>query len=761
MRIVVNFLLSLLISFGIIFSSSSNAEITSNDYFNRAIDKIKNNKFDEAEDDLKTAIKLSQLNGEREQEANALFQIAKIKYRIGSNPESLEAYKKSLTIFNSIKNTKGEANALLGLANLERVLSNDAESISYFEKALILYTSIDDRTGEANVFDGLGSVFNKKGQYALAKKYYLDAKRVYSVTKDSMGEGNVLLGIALIDAKQGLLTDARSNFLAAKNLHNSIGNNLGEANVLLEFGRFEYTLDQIESSKKNLQQALQLYENAESILGKANVIQILAEMDLSSNKYDEASRGYTRALNLFISIQNLTGEANSYIGLANLELRKNNFEEASKNFNLAKNIYSKISLPYGVANVEFGLGSLYGIQNNLVEARKHFSIAQLIYKEEKDYYNLALIDHQLGYLELDDHNIEKAKIHFLKASDYYNLAGMIKDSKSMKDFVEYKIYYNFEYLKAKFLILFNDFFISISFLISLIIIILFIFIGYLMLKFSKKNIANEDDLDKVENIGRKWLNYSADEETTVIFIHGIFSNPDAFKNTEKNLLWADLLQKDVRFQRPNIFLGQYYTALDSGNFDIPQAAEDMKEQLTSPSISGQASPISSKNIVFIAHSTGGLVIRDVLTRWPNLFKNKKIGLVLVASPSNGADWADRLKIFIDITNNQMARQLQYANEFVMNLDGRFKDLLSLSNDERGFELHGVDLFENRFIFKQKILSLFVSTKSVLVSEKKSSTYFTKAKVMSDTDHFSIAKPNNFDHPSHRSLVDFWLNRFFK
>jgi hypothetical protein len=69
-------------------------------------------------------------------------------------------------------------------------------------------------------------------------------------------------------------------------------------------------------------------------------------------------------------------------------------------------------------------------------------------------------------------------------------------------------------------------------------------------------------------------------------------------------------------------------------------------------------------------------------------------------------------------------------------------------------LTGVDLFENKFIIKGL---LWNSTHVVNASD--SASYFGAYRIIPNTDHFSIAKPQEVTHASHVALVDFYLNRF--
>ena len=369
---------------------------------------------------------------------------------------------------------------------------------------------------------------------------------------------------------------------------------------------------------------------------------MLGSLNYKYGLFEDAKIYYEKSLVLYEQMQDKSTAAHLYIDLGNLELNLNNLDQARKRFDdaLSKfDIKEDPSLILSLGNLEKKAG-----QND--KAKLQYKKALDLFEKIPNHIGQAFVLRQLAELNKSDGKYDEARSNYRESAIKYGLASMSLEQKSMIN------------LSNQFW--FQEWIIWIFLLLALIFLLLF-------LKFKKMNSVrkNEDTFQNKEiNLGRKWVKYSSDKEVTVIFIHGIFSGPDAFKNAETNQSWADLLHIDDRFKKPNIFHGQFYTAFDSGNFDISNAADEIEVQLNSPSSDGLPSPISSNNIVFIAHSTGGLVIRDLLTSRPQLFKDKKIGLVLVASPSNGSEWANRLKIFIDITNNRMADQLREGNDFV-------------------------------------------------------------------------------------------------
>jgi len=226
-----------------------------------------------------------------------------------------------------------------------------------------------------------------------------------------------------------------------------------------------------------------------------------------------------------------------------------------------------------------------------------------------------------------------------------------------------------------------------------------------------------------------WYSRS-DSDTVFIFVHGLFSNSNDCWTAPNKAYWPEILKTDTRFGNPNIFLGGYYTDSASGVYGIRDAADELLSHLRGKNPQGIEGPLAKPKLVFVGHSTGGLVVRYFLDRNQELFRDKIIGLVLLASPSRGSAWANRFKWLQEFFGNKMVGELAHYNDFTMDLDQRFAELVG----NKKLKLVGVDLFENKFIIRSKILG---RVERIVIPED-SASYFGAYKIIPDSDHFSIA-----------------------
>jgi pimeloyl-ACP methyl ester carboxylesterase len=248
--------------------------------------------------------------------------------------------------------------------------------------------------------------------------------------------------------------------------------------------------------------------------------------------------------------------------------------------------------------------------------------------------------------------------------------------------------------------------------------------------------------------------YLKDSSSVIVFVHGILSDSLGCWLSEKDgraTYWPQLIAEDVRLQDPSVFLGGFYTAIDAGEFDIADCARELLNGLTVPDSKQRRTPLEHRRIVFICHSTGGIVVRHLLTRYADKFKEKEVGLMLMASPSYGSKLADLLGGLIGFYDNQLGIHLKWGNDVLKTLDDDFKELLDRKTIPH---LVGAEACENHFILHRKLFP----DRAVVVERESAGRYFA-VRMLQDTDHFSTVKPTGFDHPAHKLLVEFWLRHY--
>ncbi len=239
----------------------------------------------------------------------------------------------------------------------------------------------------------------------------------------------------------------------------------------------------------------------------------------------------------------------------------------------------------------------------------------------------------------------------------------------------------------------------------------------------------------------------------IVFVHGVLSDSagcwfHSGRDGQPGVYWPNLLANDSEFRQYSIYLGGYFSGIDSREYGVSDAAEELFGALERRD-AGQKSVLEHRTILFVCHSTGGIVARYLLDANVQEFANKTVGLVLIASPSYGSSWASWvcLKIVGNIYGHAVARELQWASPILRDLDDQFRKLL---DEERIPRLDGAEACENHFIFRRKYLPPLPQ----VVKRESAGRYFGRTKMLPDTDHFTSVKPDSRDHPAYVFLRDF-------
>ncbi|MGY8669294.1 NB-ARC domain-containing protein [Bradyrhizobium sp. UFLA05-109] len=255
-----------------------------------------------------------------------------------------------------------------------------------------------------------------------------------------------------------------------------------------------------------------------------------------------------------------------------------------------------------------------------------------------------------------------------------------------------------------------------------------------------------------EEVNNIWFKATS-SNAAIVFVHGVLSSSRTcwlYEENKKPLAyWPDLINADPRFGNISIFLGGYDSSVDSGGYEIRSCVDELFSALKRTDRKGVASPLLKSKITFVCHSMGGIVVRSMLERYPEFFATKEIGLVLIASPTFGSEYANSLSWLIEFFNNQQGVHLQLGDWSLEDLDNRFRDL---KESKKIPALSGIEFYENRFIAHVKWLPIAAS--KPIVNVRSQGRYFGAPKQIPKSDHFSICKPKSDSAIVHEYLYDF-------
>jgi hypothetical protein len=261
----------------------------------------------------------------------------------------------------------------------------------------------------------------------------------------------------------------------------------------------------------------------------------------------------------------------------------------------------------------------------------------------------------------------------------------------------------------------------------------------------------------------QWYRYSS-SDLAVVFVHGLHSNKrDCWLSDSPHQYWPHLVARDERFRDAAIFLGSYYTAADAAHLDVDQCATQLYDAMRLPDATHTQAVLDKMHLVFVCHSMGGIVLRRLLVAHHASFENKRVALLLVASPARGSSLARLARPLARLFRHSQLAALEPNSRFLTELE---RDFARLVADRTIATFFGKELCEHRrtpLMRWQQWLAhpLFAPLRGLTIVQRDSAGgCFGTPIVVPTTDHITIAKPTSLTHPSHRHLFNFLVDAKF-
>jgi len=167
------------------------------------------------------------------------------------------------------------------------------------------------------------------------------------------------------------------------------------------------------------------------------------------------------------------------------------------------------------------------------------------------------------------------------------------------------------------------------------------------------------------------------DKSSCVAISGLASHPFGSWRPKDNSHWM-WLRDELPEVFPNIrvlLYGYDTTLIKSNSF---QTATDLGSSLGGTL---KASGFASKPLLFLAHSLGGIVLKEALDRERQMLQHV-VGAVLFGVPSRGMETQALMTIVRGQANEAIVRDLTIGSDYLQSLEDRFFDVAS----------HGMKLF---------------------------------------------------------------------
>jgi tetratricopeptide (TPR) repeat protein len=351
---------------------------------------------------------------------NSLNRLAK-KYLATSTDTTLIFADSAASISRNINFLKGEANALEHMAQAYIYMGDNVKATVEAKKSLKIYQLLKDEVGSAVILNKMGAIHMNKGEYDIATDYLKESLQLLNGKGDLATQASTYNSLGNIAQKKGNYSQASEYIHKALNLNQQIGRTSGVADALNNLGViYEYQED-YEKALSNYQESYLLYQKIGDKLGVAIGMHNAGIILKKTEKYDSAIYNFKSALVLDTEFGAFDGVAYDKKELGETYFLMNQLDSAYRCLHDAL----KLSITYQDPVVEVPalvvLGKVHKSLKDYDSALFYFHKA-FVKSEESQLFNEKKEAAKALYLMYDQ------KGHIQEAYDYYKVYNQLKDT---------------------------------------------------------------------------------------------------------------------------------------------------------------------------------------------------------------------------------------------------------------------------------------------------------------------------------------------
>ena len=167
----------------------------------------------------------------------------------------------------------------------------------------------------------------------------------------------------------------------------------------------------------------------------------------------------------------------------------------------------------------------------------------------------------------------------------------------------------------------------------------------------------------------------------IVFVHGIHGDREAWR-ASNGAYWPQLIQTDPHFQKSDVVVAEYPTPTINGKLSTVQLSELLWQGLKRQRV------WEHSEIVFIAHSLGGILTEEMLLDHPDDAARVPF-IVSYATPHEGSFVANLAKIY---DRDPLLTDLRDGNDnsFLMDLEQKWRSTQAVSRIHRYCAFEALD-----------------------------------------------------------------------
>src|SRR5216684_697129 len=215
-------------------------------------------------------------------------------------------------------------------------------------------------------------------------------------------------------------------------------------------------------------------------------------------------------------------------------------------------------------------------------------------------------------------------------------------------------------------------------------------------------------------------------DRVIVFIHGIFGSPSETWSCSRDISWPHLLEGDPKFDSFDIYVVGYDAPYVGNHMTIDEIVLNLKSRFDVDGIfSGH------REVVFVAHSVGGLVVQRFLLTYRDLASKVQF-IYFYSTPKSGVQIARLGHLF---SANALLEEVLPgdSNDYLLNLESEWR--------AARFNIHRYCAYEKEPL------------NGVIVVDRLSATRECESVVPINENHLTIVKPCNRNVDSYIALTN--------
>lgn len=315
------------------------------------------------------------------------------------------------------------------------------KSIYYADQALLLAKKCNAEADVANAYYNLGKGYYSKVNYSKSLQCYTACQAIFTRLNDQRKIGEVAQSMASVYIDLGNFESALKNNLKSLRIWEELNDSANISSSLLNVGLVYYNLKKMNEAKSYYVRSLRIRDLIHDQAGIAACYNNLA--NVYSDQGDDASAldYLQKSLEIKEKLGNNKGVAATLNNMGSIYTSRHDFAKAKELYMRSYELKKETGDQLGMALTLGNIGGNYYFMNDKGMAINYFLMAVDVAKKigagdvlMNNYVNIAQTQYETG--------------NFRKSSEYYQLAGELKDSlysvEGLKSMNEMQARFNFE-----------------------------------------------------------------------------------------------------------------------------------------------------------------------------------------------------------------------------------------------------------------------------------------------------------------------------